>query len=600
MAASRTMRVAQDLYEGIDIGEGGGPVGLITYMRTDSVNVAKEAQAEARALIAEQFGPEYVPAEPNVFKSRAKNAQEAHEAIRPTSVNRSPAALRDKLSAEQFRLYELIWRRFVASQMAAAIYDTLTVDVEAGQARRSPAPVSVPGQRLDRALPRLPGRLQRRRVGSAGERRSREGRRGGKSAGAGTDRATARTGTAETASGDGQSDGRDATRPSSRTSRQPDRGRAARPAAADSPSSTSRSRPRATRRRRWSRRWRSTASAGRARTPRSSRRSSSARYVERSEKKLIPTDLGFTVNDLLVKYFDTVFNVGFTAQMEEHLDSISRGETEMAPVLREFYDFFEPQLQNAERTMEKVSLEPEKTGEICPEDGGELVIKQGRYGRFVGCSNYPTCRFTKPLVAKIGVLCPKDRGEIVERRTRQGRIFYGCSNYPTCDWTSWKRPLPQPCPQCESADGVSRQGHRRVHRLRRAGVKDVALSCRLRAAAVRWQLVQEQLDAYVKHLVAERNASPHTVSNYRREILQFTTFAEGHGHHRVAGGDAGAAAPVAGRAPQARGYVKASVARRISELRSFYTFMRVRGAVEANPVQGDLVAASCRSDCRGR
>ncbi len=133
-------------------------------------------------------------------------------------------------------------------------------------------------------------------------------------------------------------------------------------------------------------------------------------YVERSEKKLVPTDLGFTVNDLLVKYFDTVFNVGFTAQMEEQLDSISRGESEMTPVLRQFYDFFEPQLQNAERTMEKVSLEPEKTGEFCPEDGGELVIKQGRYGRFVGCSNYPACRFTKPLVAKIGRACARRTG----------------------------------------------------------------------------------------------------------------------------------------------------------------------------------------------
>jgi DNA topoisomerase-1 len=172
-------------------------------------------------------------------------------------------------------------------------------------------------------------------------------------------------------------------------------------------------------------------------------------YVERLEKKLVPTELGFTVNDLLVKFFDNVFNVGFTAQMEEQLDSISRGESEMAPVLRQFYDFFEPQLQNAERTMEKVSLDPEKTGEQCPEDGGELVIKQGRYGRFVGCSNYPACRFTKPLVARLGVLCPKDRGEIVERRTRQGRTFYGCANYPACDWTSWKRPVAQRCPQCE-------------------------------------------------------------------------------------------------------------------------------------------------------
>jgi DNA topoisomerase-1 len=171
-------------------------------------------------------------------------------------------------------------------------------------------------------------------------------------------------------------------------------------------------------------------------------------YVERSEKKLVPTELGFTVNDLLVKHFDRVFNVGFTATMEEHLDGISRGEEQMVPVLRDFYAFFGPQLQEAERTMEKVSVEPEKIGELCPECGGDLLIKVGRFGKFVGCANYPTCRFTRPLIQKLGVKCPKDGGELVERRTRRGRAFYGCANYPACDFTSWKRPLAQPCPHC--------------------------------------------------------------------------------------------------------------------------------------------------------
>jgi DNA topoisomerase I len=441
MAASRTMRLAQDLYEGIDIGEGGGPVGLITYMRTDSVNISSEAQAEAKALILEQFGPEYIPAEPNVFKSRAKNAQEAHEAIRPTSARRSPAALRDKLSPDQFRLYELIWRRFVASQMAAAIYDTLTVDVEAG---RSPAEKPYLFRASGSTL-RFPGFLAVYSGGASGPQENGQGEKdaAGDNGRHGSDRAKA-VGDGDGGDGDGQTD----------VSLQPNippgltAGELLDLLRLIPEQHFTQPPPRYTE-----------ASLVKALEEYGIGRPSTyaaiistildRAYVERSEKKLIPTELGFTVNDLLVKYFDNVFNVSFTAEMEEDLDRISRGETAMQPVLRDFYKTFEPQLQNAEKSMEKVSLEPEKTGELCPEDGGDLVIKQGRFGRFIGCSNYPACRFTKPLVAKLGVLCPKDRGEIVERRTRQGRIFYGCANYPQCDWTSWKKPLPQPCPQCE-------------------------------------------------------------------------------------------------------------------------------------------------------
>jgi DNA topoisomerase-1 len=446
MAASRTMRIAQDLYEGIDIGEGGGPVGLITYMRTDSVNVSTEAQAEAKALIVEQFGPEYAPAEPNVFKSRAKNAQEAHEAIRPTSVMRAPSALRDKLSSEQLRLYELIWRRFVASQMAAAIYDTLTVDVEAGKAGQAR-----PGQaekpylfRASGSSVRFPGFLAVYIGGASGPQENGAGEKDAENARNGSDRGKGQNGDGAEGSGDGAADaGQQPNIPPGLTVGEildllrllPEQHFTQPP-----PRYTEASLVKAL----------EEYGIGRPSTYAAIISTILDRaYVERSEKKLIPTELGFTVNDLLVKYFDNVFSVSFTAEMEEDLDRISRGESAMQPVLREFYATFEPQLQNAEKSMEKVSLEPEKTGELCPEDGGELVIKQGRFGRFVGCSNYPTCRFTKPLVAKLGVLCPKDRGEIVERRTRQGRIFYGCANYPGCDWTSWKKPLPQPCPQCE-------------------------------------------------------------------------------------------------------------------------------------------------------
>ncbi len=440
MAAARTMRVAQDLYEGIDIGEGGGPVGLITYMRTDSVNVAQEAQAEARALIVEQFGPEYVPPEPNVYKARAKNAQEAHEAIRPTSVGRAPADLRDRLSPEQYRLYDLIWRRFMASQMAAALYDTVTLDVEAGKPAEKPRPYLF---RASGSTVRFPGWLA---VYSGGASGPAEG-------GAAVENGMS------TASGPASENGRD-----SQSENEGGEGGTGQPASGAIPRTIAQGEdldllqllpeqhftqppPRYTE-----------ASLVKALEEYGIGRPSTYAaiistilergYVERSERKLIPTELGFTVNDLLVKHFDRVFNVGFTAEMEEHLDSISRGEEAMTPVLRNFYAFFGPQLADAERNMEKVSLEPEKIGEPCPECGGELVLKQGRFGRFIGCSNYPTCRYTQPLVTKLGVACPKDGGELVQRRTRGGRVFYGCSNYPKCDFSSWKRPLPEKCPHC--------------------------------------------------------------------------------------------------------------------------------------------------------
>ncbi len=440
MAAARTMRVAQDLYEGIDIGEGGGPVGLITYMRTDSVNVAQEAQAEARALIVEQFGPEYVPAEPNVYKARAKNAQEAHEAIRPTSVGRAPADLRDRLSPEQYRLYDLIWRRFMASQMAAALYDTVTLDVEAGKPAEKPRPYLF---RASGSTVRFPGWLAVYSGGASGP----------------TEGAAAAENGTSAASGPASENGRD-----SQPENEGGEGSAAQSASGAIPRTIAQGEdldllqllpeqhftqppPRYTE-----------ASLVKALEEYGIGRPSTYAaiistilergYVERSERKLIPTELGFTVNDLLVRHFDRVFNVGFTAEMEEHLDSISRGEESMTPVLRNFYAFFGPQLADAERNMEKVTLEPEKIGEPCPECGGELVLKQGRFGRFIGCSNYPTCRYTQPLVTKLGVACPKDGGELVQRRTRGGRVFYGCSNYPKCDFSSWKRPLPEKCPHC--------------------------------------------------------------------------------------------------------------------------------------------------------
>lgn len=437
MTAARTMRVAQDLYEGIDIGEGGA-VGLITYMRTDSVNVAQEAQAEARALAAELFGPEYVPPEPNVYRARAKNAQEAHEAIRPTAVRRTPALVRDRLSPEQFRLYELIWQRFLASQMAAALYDTLAVDIEAGRPAEPPAPYLF---RSTGSTLRFPGFLAVYAGGAPGP--AENGAAADGENGKGRDPENGWAGDAEPAEGGAGSAAPASTIPVTLMVGEPlDLLRLIPEQHFTQPP------PRYT-------------EASLVKTLEENgigRPSTYAAilstilergYVARTDKKLAPTELGFTVNDLLVRHFDNVFNVGFTATMEEHLDGIARGEEEMAPVLRDFYAFFGPQLQDAERTMEKVAVEPEKIGEPCPECGGDLMIKLGRFGKFIGCGNYPTCRYTRPLIPRLGVKCPKDGGELVERRTRNRRTFYGCANYPACDFTSWKRPLPQPCPRCQ-------------------------------------------------------------------------------------------------------------------------------------------------------
>ncbi len=436
MTASRTMRIAQQLYEGIDTAEGGS-VGLITYMRTDSVNVAREAQEEARKLIEREFGADFVPPEPNVFRARAKNAQEAHEAIRPTSVSRTPQAMRSYLTRDQHRIYELVWQRFMASQMAAAVYDTLTIDVEAGPNGGVDGPYQF---RASGSKMRFPGFLMVYAGGAAGPTNGPNNGDVGAEAGGGNG-----VGATEGASGangqSGEEAGDQASLPELSTGEPLDL------VALHPEQHFTQPPPRF-----------SEASLVKTLEENGIGRPSTYAaiistildrgYTERSDKRLVPTELGYTVNDLLVKHFDSVFSVGFTAGMEESLDRIASGQEELTPVLRTFYDFFEPQLKEAERTMEKVAIEPEKTGEKCPLCGGDLVFKTGRFGRFIGCEKYPECKFTKPITTSIGVLCPLDGGELVERRTKRGRIFYGCANYPQCDFTSWKRPLAVRCPSC--------------------------------------------------------------------------------------------------------------------------------------------------------
>jgi DNA topoisomerase-1 len=397
--AKRTMRAAQRLYEGIEL-DGQGTVGLITYMRTDSPHVAEVAQAEARDFIGQRYGQEYLPPSPPQYKTRAKGAQEAHEAIRPTSVFREPSAVKPFLDNEQYRLYTLIWQRFVASQMLNAVYDTISVEVLADDKylfRASGARVRFPGflavyeetrdedavpdEEAGKLLPDLETgevidlvKLMPEQHFTLPPPRY-------------TEATLIRT-------LEDNGIGRPSTYAPIISTIQ-DRG-----------------------------------------------------YVERIDRRLNPTELGFIVNDLVVKHFPSIVNVGFTAQMEDDLDLIARGEQAWVPVLREFYVPFEQAVQLAEQTMEKVPVADQPTGEKCEKCGHDLIIKWGRYGKFIACSNFPACRNTKPYLEKIGVTCPQCGGDLVEKRSRKKRIFYGCANYPACNFVSWKKPVSQPCPAC--------------------------------------------------------------------------------------------------------------------------------------------------------
>jgi DNA topoisomerase-1 len=419
--ARKTMRIAQQLYEGIDL-DGQGTAGLITYMRTDSTNVAEAAQAEARRFIAQRYGEESLPPSPPRYKTKAKRAQEAHEAIRPTSVFREPKAVRSFLSRDQQRLYTLIWKRFVASQMAPAIYDTVSVDVIADSKWQLPKGAFLPVATLATLgkPPKYMFRASGSRVRYPGFLAVYEESRDEDAPPEEEDNKILTDLKA------GEVVDLAQLMPEQHFTQPPPRYTEAtlvrtleeygigRPSTYAPTISTVQDRG----------------------------------YVERRERRLYPTELGFIVNDLLVEHFPDIIDVGFTARMEQDLDLIARGDREWVPVLREFYAPFEQAVARAEKTMEKVMVADQPTGEKCELCGHDMIIKWGRFGKFIACSNYPTCRNTKPCLEKIGVACPQCDGDLVERRTRKKRLFYGCSNYPTCQFISWKRPLPQPCPAC--------------------------------------------------------------------------------------------------------------------------------------------------------
>ncbi len=442
-SAKKTMTVAQQLYEGVDLGDE-GPVGLITYMRTDSVRVARDAQDQARAWVTTRLGIEYVPDTPPVYRSRG-TAQEAHEAVRPTDVAREPRALPRFLTRDQLALYRLIWERFLASQMVPAVYDTVSADIDAG-----------------RCLFRAQGQTLRFKGFTAVYVESRE------DDGVAEEDAESPVPPLE----EGEVLGRLGLDPKQHFTQPP-------------PRFTEASLIKAL----------EELGIGRPSTYAQilSTIVNDRGYVRRERRTLFPTELGMTVTDKLIPYFSDIMNVEFTAEMEDHLDKVEEGEREWVATVKEFFEPFKRDLARAKREMEN-EKKGTPTGEACPECGGDLIKRRGRFGPFIACSTYPECRYTrdlngngraedeatdercpscgKPMVIKhgrfgkfiacsgypeckttkpitLGIACPEcGAGELVERRSRRGRTFYGCSAYPACKFVLWQRPIPEPCPRC--------------------------------------------------------------------------------------------------------------------------------------------------------
>jgi len=392
------MMVAQQLYEGIDLGrKAGGITGLITYMRTDSTRISESAKQEAHQLIEDKFGKQYIG--PRKKEKNQEGAQDAHEAIRPTSVMRDPQSLKGILNNDQFKLYKLIYERFLASEMAPAVMDTMTVHLlnNGVEFRATGSKVKFDGfmkvyiegtdsnkKEEEKYLPDL----------NEGEQVHFEKMEPNQHFTQPPPRYTEATlvGTLEK-----QGIGRPSTYAPTLETIQ-NRG-----------------------------------------------------YVRLDNRRFIPTELGEIVVDILKEYFPEITNVDFTAGMEANLDLIEEGKEEWIRVIDEFYKDFEVRLVKAEKEMESIEIKDEPVGIDCEKCGHPMVYKLGRYGKFMACSNFPDCRNAKPILKKIGVTCPTcKKGEIVERKSKKNRVFYGCETYPTCEFVSWDKPIARNCPKCDS------------------------------------------------------------------------------------------------------------------------------------------------------
>ena len=397
--ARRTMTVAQQLYEGVELGQAGS-VGLITYMRTDSTRVAKEAQDEAREYIAKNYGTTFAPDKPR--QVTRKGAQDAHEAIRPTSVYRHPDEIKNYLSNDQYRLYRLVWQRFMASQMSSAVFDVVSVDIEArdmlfratgstvkfqgfmkvytegkdddklvADEDQPPLPPLKEGEMLDlkKLLPEQHFTEPPPRYTEATLVRTLEEKGIG------------------------------------------------RPSTYAAIISTIQDR----------------------------------KYVEIRERKFFPTELGFIVTDQLVKHFPEIMSAEFTAGVETKLDDVEEGKLDWVKLLGEFYGPFEKDLEAAQEQMERIRMTPKESDVVCPNCGKKMVIREGRFGEFLGCPGYPECKTTMPLTKPIDVKCPLcGEGDVVEKVSKKRKVFYGCNRYPECKWVSWDKPVNKQCPKCNS------------------------------------------------------------------------------------------------------------------------------------------------------
>lgn len=388
----KTMMVAQQLYEGLDI-KGHGSGGLVSYIRTDSVRISDEARLAAKNFIIENHGDEYYGG--TVFANRKKDVQDAHEAIRPSRVELTPEEIKDQVSGDQYNLYRLIWIRFIASQMSPAQLKAVSALIENGNY----------GFRASGSKLIFPGFLKVNPPSKKGE----------------DDKWL------------------------------PELSRGEKLEPADIRSEQNFTQPPA--------RFTEASLVKDLEEKEIGRPSTYApivatlidrRYIKKEKKNLVPTELGFTVTDIMSEFFGEIVDVGFTAKMEEGLDDIETKGIPWKSIIEDYYGILKEELERAGEAIPAPESEPELTGEKCPECGKELAVKHGRYGSFIACMGYPECKYTKPIIETIGVKCPKCGGDIVVRKGRKGRLFYGCSNYPKCDRAYWDKPSGKICPKCGS------------------------------------------------------------------------------------------------------------------------------------------------------
>ena len=392
MSTKRTMNIAQQLYEGVDI-KGRGTVGLITYLRTDSTRVADEAKVSSREYISQNYGEKYIPQEANAKKDD-KKIQDAHEAIRPTDLNLSPAIVKESLQRDQFRLYQLIWKRFVASQMAPAVYETTSVKIMAGKYRFSVAASKVMFDGFMSVYKNDDDNEENNTLAKGLDENSELSLEDVNGVQHFTQPPAHFTEASLVKALEEQGIGRPST-------------------------------------------YAPTISTIIAR-----------HYVIKENKNLYISELGNAVNNIMITAFPTIVDVKFTANMESLLDGVAEGTVEWKEIIRNFYPDLKVAIDEAEKELEHVKIEDEVTDVICDKCGRNMVIKYGPHGKFLGCPGFPECHNTKPYLEKIGVPCPKCGKDVIIKKTKKGRTFYGCDGYPDCDFVSWQRPSEKKCPKC--------------------------------------------------------------------------------------------------------------------------------------------------------